>query len=179
MAIPDSPGKGGSPLLLLSLALLAGEVGAQRAVVRPGVARSGSTPGTEEWVAILRGRSFSLTARFAAIRAEPDRQRRRVLIDAIERDSRREHQAFVDHVQQLGGRVLRHHWLFHACTIEIARDRLVALGQHPSAAVLCPNEERRPSASGGTIGLVAAPPIGTSRNSDNHNFVGAHARERA
>ncbi len=150
-----------------------GVTSAQRAIVRSGVPRAGATPGTEEWVAILRGRSFSMRQRLAAIRAEPDGARRRTMIDALAADSRREQQAFADDVRFLGGRVLRHHWLLNACTIEIPRIRVEAIAGHPSAAVLSPNEERKPAFAGIADAMLPAP-IGGSRSPDNHNVDAAH-----
>jgi len=143
-------------------------------VIHPGTPRAGRTAGSQEWVVLLRGRTFRLRDRFAAIRAEPDPQRRRALLDAIDADSRREHDTFTAFVQQVGGRVLRHHWVFHSCTIEIAPERLTDVRLHASAGALWPNEERKPSCALTFNTGTPFAPIGDSRSADNHNIIEAH-----
>ena len=120
------------------MGLVVGLAPAQESNIHAGKARAGQTPGTEEWIVLVRGRTFSILDRFAAIRAEPDRRRRTALIDGLDIDTRRDQLAFATHVQLLGGRVLRHNWVLNACTIEIPSSRLAEVARHGSAGVLWP-----------------------------------------
>ena len=124
---------------------------------------------------MLRGRTISLPTRIAAIRAEPERARRRALLASLAEDSRRDQEPFATFVRdQLGARVLAQHWVLNACTIEIPRARLADASRHTSVVRLWPNEERSPSSLAGRDVSRAALPIGTSGSADNHNIIEAH-----
>lgn len=124
---------------------------------------------------MLRGRTISLPTRIAAIRAEPERARRRALLASLAEDSRRDQEPFATFVRdQLGARVLAQHWVLNACTIEIPRARLADASRHTSVVRLWPNEERSPSSFAGRDLNAAALPIGTSGSADNHNITEAH-----
>jgi hypothetical protein len=73
-----------SPLLsLVGILLFVGSGLTAQNTMRLGKPRAGAIPGTEGWIALLRGRSFALHDRLAEIRATQNRESRCRLLDAL------------------------------------------------------------------------------------------------
>lgn len=122
------------------------------------IVRSGSTPGTERWVVKLSGRTFSLADRLDAIRAEPDRGRRRALVAQLDQLTRTDQDDFARFAVGLGLTVAERFWSVHACVVEVPPDQVDALRAHRDVVDLYPDEARYLGAFTARVHAADPPP---------------------
>ena len=147
--------------------------------------RPGAIPGTERWVAVLAGRSFDLRARLDAIRREPARARREILLDEIRQAVATDQHEFGQVVIAIGGRVAQEFWTISACVVEIPPTAVRGLRTHPRVVRLVPDEEREHGSVGALLypksnvppsARVSLPPSSqpyyNGTDEWNHNVVG-------
>ena len=149
--------------------LPAAELAGQRASKEPA-----STSATR-YVVTFDSRTFDLDPMRRAIRNH-DEERAAALADDFLAKARDDRAEFVDELDELGGRVVRHFWLIDAAEIEIPAGSRSAVEAMPGVERVYENAVRRPGAFGSRSRPgTATRPIRTVTNASNHNADAAHA----
>ena len=154
-----------SSLVLLASSALPQDGGAPpQAATRTSRALPGKLPGSERWLVTFKTRSFDLEGYRQAILAQRPAAEVAQLVADLEQKARADQFAFVNFVEQLGGRVTDQWWLINACAVEVLPARLAQLRAHANVLYLHADEISEP------VSIIK-----TATNSQNHNADGVHA----
>ena len=151
------------------------------------ITRAGRTAGTERWLVMLSGRTFSLRDRLVTIRGERDRSRRIALLAQVDELTRADQDDFARFAASSNIPVVERFWNLNACVVEVAPSQVRVLRGHRHVISLYPDETRHSGTVSACVrgpaprassephpGAAAGSPADNGTDAANHDVLTAH-----